>query len=882
VSPPHGAEPAPIPFTQETLERSIPERFRAMVEIHASRTAIHHGGARWTYEDLDARAGAIAARVRAAAGAPGGIVALRVPQSADLIAAMLGILEAGHAYVPLYPGEPPGAIRAMLQRIEARAVVASADRADEVTEPAAGLCPIVTLDPAWAPAPSERARPRVPPGALACVYFTSGTTGAPKGVMDVHRNVLHNVMRYTRTLGFGPSDRMTLLQASTFSGVASTIFGALLNGATLLPYDIRRDGIGPPLARWLAGSGATLYHSVPTIFRSVCFEAMAYPSVRLVRLEGDAAAPTDVLRFRRHFGANAVLVNGLAATETGLTRQFFLRPGDRVPDHVLPVGYPVEDVDVKILDAEGNEVASGDSGEIVACGRYLSPGYWRDDARTARAFRPDPNDAGMRRYHSGDGGRMRADGCVEHRGRQGDQIKIHGEWIDLPWIERACERVPGVEAAAVAAGRAADGEAVLNAYLVPSGDTPPTFAAFRAALEHVLPPFMVPSIVWTVDALPATGVGKLDRAALETIEATRLTRDDRWRPPLDGTEEALAAIWRHVLKVPQVGRFDRFSDLGGDSLSAAAVLTEIETQLGRTLSLGELLEAHTVADLAGLLRDEGRALHHSALIHVQPSGAATPLFCVHDLESDAFLFAALARRLGRGQPLFALRYRAGEPLGDVPRSLPALASRYVDDLRTVRPRGPYRLAGFCFGAVVALEMARQLEAAGEAVDRLALLNVTPFDLPDLVSAAAWRRFRTDLPARVRYLASKPGRTQWLADRLSRTIRDGIARARMPSLLRVAPPTRPARADEVRHLLQSAFRAHRAAAFHGPILLALAAETLALYTDHPAEAWRPLGGRVTLTVHPKDGYGMLSEPDVGDLAHDLARWLGAGADGPAGG
>jgi non-ribosomal peptide synthetase component F len=278
-------------------------------------------------------------------------VALLLPQGSDLVAAILGVLKAGKFYVGLDASYPSARLVDTMRDVRARLVVTAAQYRDT----AALLIPsddavILAEDFVAAEDPGEPAA-RAAPGDLAYLFYTSGSTGLPKGVVDSHRNVLHNVMRYTNTLHIGPTDRMTLLQSASFSGSVSSLFGAILNGACTCPIDPRALS-SERLSRWLTHERITIYHSVPALFRYVLRGGGHFPDVRIVRLEGDQAAKSDLRLFARHFPAGARLVNGLGTTETGLVRQFFASGTDDVPGHALPVGYAVQDMEVSILDPD--------------------------------------------------------------------------------------------------------------------------------------------------------------------------------------------------------------------------------------------------------------------------------------------------------------------------------------------------------------------------------------------------------------------------------------------------------------------------------------------------------------------------------------------------
>ena len=354
----------------------------------------------------------------------------------------------------------------------------------------------------------------VPPDAVAYVFHTSGSTGRPKGVYDTHRNVLHNILRYTNALRIGHDDRLTLLQSCSFSGSVSSLLCALLNGAATFPFNVRREG-SQRLAEWLREEQITIYHSVPTIFRSFLSGDARFPDVRCIRLEGDRSSRVDVDLFRRHFEPGCLLVNGLGTTETGIARQFFVDHETEVDDGVLPVGYPVRDVDVCLLDQEGDQVEIGQVGEIAVRSAYLASGYWGRPDLTEAAFRPDPAGGRGRVYRTGDMGRMRRRRMSRVSGAHG----LRPEGAGKQHRARRDRDGPPAPAGAGRGGRddvrgRAAMRSQLVAYLVPSSGARISPTVLHRRLAETLPEFMIPSLFVPLDALPLDANGKLDRRVL--------------------------------------------------------------------------------------------------------------------------------------------------------------------------------------------------------------------------------------------------------------------------------------------------------------------------------------------------------------------------------
>jgi amino acid adenylation domain-containing protein len=594
--------PAFVPFDRAALEGSIARRFEAQADACPGRLALGSGEAAWTYEMLDWSANGVARALLSVREPLPGPVVLLIEQGPALVAAILGVLKSGGVYVPLETAHPAGHVTSVVKEARAGLILADAAGAALAAEAAPGI-PVVRVDRAIAAGGTERFGRSVEADAPAYIYYTSGSTGRPKGVVDTHRNVLHNVMRYTNSLGIDRDDRLTLLQSPSFSGAVSSMFGALLNGAGVFPYDVRRLGTAG-LGRWLVRERVTIYHSVPGLFHLAAGGAAAFPDLRLIRLEGDQVSRRDWALFRERFQSNCLLVNGLGATECGLVRQFFIDRTMPAPDGVVPVGYPVEDMEIRVLDEAGRPVAAGEVGEIVVRSRYLASGYHERPDLTASAFTPDPAEPGIRTYRTGDLGRLHPDGCLDHLGRRDARLKIRGQWVDLAEVEAALLGAQGVHEAAVRVHGGATGEPRLVAYIVPRDDPGPATSAVRAYLAARLSAAAVPASFVTVARLPLTRNGKVDRAALPSPSSDRPDLETEFVSPRTGLERAIAAMWAEVLELEAIGVYDNFFDLGGDSLGLSRVHGRLQDRLGTEFSIATLFEHLTIDALAGYLDRE--------------------------------------------------------------------------------------------------------------------------------------------------------------------------------------------------------------------------------------------------------------------------------------
>lgn len=732
-----------VPFLPEAVESSLVARFRAQIAAWPDRPAVGAGGVTVSYHELGERADRLARTLVAELGDGSEPIALLLPQGIDLVVAVLGVLAAGKLYLGLDGAFPPALLEDMVADSGARVILSTSSLAEVTTRAAGSGAEVWSLDELDLPGPGRAPPlPEIEPHRPAYLFFTSGSTGRPKGVVDCHRNVLHNVMRYTNSLRIRASDRMTLLQTAGFSGSVSSLFGALMNGACSLPLDLRATSPAG-LARWLAEERVTIYHSVPAIFRSAFSQRESFPDLRVVRLEGDQAAKADVRLFASRAPPHAVLVNGLGTTETGLVRQFFVSPSEEPEGIVLPVGYPVADMVVEVVDDDGVPARSGAVGEIAVTSRYLATGYWRDPERTALRFRRSAEDPSLRTYRTGDLGRMRPDGCLEHLGRTGSRVKIRGHTVELAEVELALLDLPPVGAAAVVVEERDGTGPRLIAYWAPAPGAATTTAALRASLAERVAPHMLPALFIELTSLPLTVNGKVDRAALPSPSPGRRATTAAYMDPQNLLQRQLVSIWEDILATSPVGVHDDFLELGGDSLTAMMVLARVQKELDVEPSPDWMLSEWTVAGLATrILSDRPRP--PLPLVSVQEGSGGAPLIYVHgDYLSGGYYCLRLAGAMGPEVPFVAVT-PSGLDGKEVAASYEEMARLHLEAIRAFQPCGPYHLGGTCNGGLVAFEIARLLVEEGEEVRTLALF------------AASARNVRFRFIRRARDLASKVG------------------------------------------------------------------------------------------------------------------------------
>lgn len=681
------------------------ELFEEQVRRHATAIALVEGEETVTYAELNRRANQVAWRLREQGVGADDVVAVTLPRSIDLMVALVGIIKAGAAYLALDPAWPMERRRALMDDAAVKAVVGEGALYDD--------------------RPSPDPQPVGGPDRLAYVCFTSGSTGKPKGVAVAHRGVVRTV----RNVNYAVlDDREVFLQMAPIAFDASTfeVWGALLNGARLVvmpagPVDLETLGASLGL------------HDISTLWLTTgLFNVMVEERVqdlqglRQLLFGGEAASPEHVERARIHL-PGVRLVNMYGPTENTTFSTFHAVDADRAVDGSLPIGRPVSNASIFILDEHRQPVPIGVPGEIYVGGDGVARGYVNRAELTAERFLDD--DLRGRLYRTGDRGRWRADGSILFLGRVDRQLKVRGYRIEPGEIEAVMARHEAVRQCLVTGlPDRASGGLRLVAFVVLDGGTPA--AELRRFMKERLPDYMVPTLR-VVDHLPLNANGKVDVSALTT--APEVGPDDP-SVPADSLEQQLAQVWQEVLKVPQVGIHDRFFDLGGHSLLGARLVSRMEQLTGYSISLSTLFEAQTVAQMARRLRD-GAAESWTSVVPLQAQGVHAPIFWVHTLGGDNAggfsYYRRLVELLGPDQPSYGIRAPA-VPFDCIER----MSADYIEQVLRIQPRGPYYLGGFCIGGTIAFEMGRQMHDRGLDVRLVVAIDTGPGTSAQASGAAA--------------------------------------------------------------------------------------------------------------------------------------------------
>ncbi|HVQ05684.1 MAG TPA: amino acid adenylation domain-containing protein [Burkholderiaceae bacterium] len=828
---------------------------------------------RFTYQELFDASERLANQLCAHGVRAGDAVGLYVERSVGAVLALLAIVKAGAAYVPLDPADPVPRTLAVLRDAGIGTVISQRSLASRL--PRADTR-VLELEQLWAlPAAAPAAAVVAPEAdALAYIMFTSGTTGVPKGVCVTHRNVARLVCN-TDYIELGPEE--TLLQFAPLAFDASTleIWGALLNGAHLVVHSSHVP-TASDLAQTLRQHRiTTLWLTAGLFHQMVESELPALAAVRQVLAGGDVLSVPHVQKLL-DAKTGGVVVNGYGPTEnTTFTCCHRMLPGQQLSDTV-PIGRPIANTRVYLLDELGQPVPPRVAGELFAAGDGVARGYLGAVEATASRFLADPFDArpGSRMYRTGDLARWRADGTIEFLGRRDRQVKVRGFRVELEEVEDALRHGPGVGDAAVVARRDASGSHALVGYVVAREGGSIDTGAVKRALAERCPPYMVPAALMQLDVLPLTPNGKLDRAALpepNTLEPVR----HEVVGPRTVVEAQLHAILERVLGRSGIGVTDNFFELGGHSLLAVRFFAQIERAFGIKLPVSTLFLAPDVAQLARRLQDEGFRSPWSSLVPIHGEGSRRPLFMVPGIGGNVLCYGDLGRLLGPDQPLYGLQARGLDDREAPFERIEPMAAHYVTEIRSMQPHGPYRLGGTCFGGVVAYEMARQLRAAGETVELLFVLEAWPPPQRPISSSARMRshQIRFLVSAIKRNLAALRGMN--LARRIGALIKGLKAVGEMASQGDVYRGDRAHMyVDRVSLANERALSLYRVQPYDGVLRCAIAARR-SFTGDDTRQVWRQMAPRDYQQVElPATDSGMML---LLPCAESLAQWMRAAID-----
>jgi amino acid adenylation domain-containing protein len=813
-----------------------------------------------TYRDLNVRANRLAHFLRSVGVAPESIVGICLEPSIEVVVATLAVLKAGGAYLPLDPGFPPDRLRYMVGDAQASYLLTQGSLAPLFEESPARQIVLDGRDDfqSW-----SELNPINPCSLqnLAYVIFTSGSTGKPKGSLIVHEGLYNLVKASVRDHEITPGSRVLNFFSFGFDGSVLTIFPALAGGATL--HLARREELMSPsdVHRLLREKGITTILMTPSALAHI--PSRDLPDLTTVICGGEVC-PREV---GMEWGKGRRFVNDYGPTETTVAAAQFPFHGTSDGPGSLPIGRPLANCRLFVLDRHLRPVPIGVAGELFIAGEGVGRGYLGRPGLTAECFLPDPfgSEPGGRMYRTGDLVRFLSDGNLEFLGRIDDQVKIRGFRIELGEIEAVLASVPGVREALTTVREDVPGDKRIVGYLVPQSGVALSQEELGAHLKVQLPSYMIPSDFVTVDAFPLTPTGKVDRKALPAPGTARRVAEGVHLEPRDDTEKRLVTIWEEVLQKRPIGVTDNFFDLGGHSFLAVRLLAQIQSQFGKEVPMVALFQDPTVEHLARMLRDKDEVSTGATLVQLRKGGSQPPLFFVHPTGGSVHWYSSLTKHLDGERPVFGLQAKGLGGQEDLDTTIEAMASGYVHAITDKHPAGPYNIAGWSLGVVIAFEVARQLRMMEREVSLLAILDQGPEvpirEEPSDDAELLFNIFSSYFPVDLEYLRTLDNDEQFRF-MLKRAQRAGIV-----------PPF--VRRKNFRHYIMinkvqtQAWRAYVAKPYPGRISLFRSEELVSRSGSQPDLGWAKLAqGGMDLVDVPGDHMSMMEMPHVRYLAEKL--------------
>lgn len=862
-------------FPQDTC---IHELFEQQVRRTPNAVALVFEGATLSYGQLNARANQLAHHLRALGVKPDSRVAICLERRFEMVIALLAVLKAGGAYVPLDPSYPAERLHHMLADSQPVALLL-----ERGVRPVFGdlpkTLPVLELDQTWQFCADQ---PHTDPGRaaigltashLAYVIYTSGSTGAPKGAMNEHRAV-SNRLAWTQR-AYRLDSRDAVLQKTSFSFDVSVweFFWPLFVGARLVIA--KPGGHKDPayLCEVITRNRITTMHFVPSMLQVFLEQAEVGKCSSLVRVlcSGEALPATLVRRFQQWMPA-VELHNLYGPTEAAVDVTAWACPV-KFQRAVVPIGRPIANTRIYILDGRRQPVPVGVAGELYIGGVQVARGYLNRPELTAERFLPDAFAEQGRMYRTGDLARWLPDGTIEYLGRNDSQVKLRGFRIELGEIETALAEQPGVLGAAAAVRQDRTGEKFIAAYIIPDPDCRPEAEKLRDALRRKLPDYMVPSRLAFLSELPLSPNGKIDRRKLPDVDAERPGSGREFVAPRNDLERKLAQIWEAILGHAPIGVRDNFFELGGHSLLGTRMLYRVEKATGARLALAALFTDPTIEQLAATIAREKPDWHPPVqVIPLRTSGSRPPFFCV--CFGTWPMYRPLLRHLDEDQPFYGLDLDPS--IADhlcPPYRIEDVAEHLARAIREQQPEGPYYIGGYCISGILAFETARVLAAQGAHVELVTMFlsyNPAPQNLFSNRTQANLLLRRVSLRKIVEHLRNlwrTAGAQPYLRPRVNDFTRDlNLMVWLMTLAFRSLLGQR--RFRDVREILFHAAKRYNPGAYSGRVVLLRSAEEGTRVTKDPFSGWGEVAHDIEMFRIPGDDIEIFDEPNVAVFARTL--------------
>ncbi|TCP59140.1 amino acid adenylation domain-containing protein [Tumebacillus sp. BK434] len=713
-----------VEFPRDTL---LHELFEAQAAQTPERIASIYGDDTMTYAELEARANQLAHYLIAQGVGPDVPVGVCIERSHHLVVALIGILKAGGAFMPIDTEAPTARIAQLAEEASAPVCLTQAHLRDKMPE---DVCSFVYVDEQWddiSNRSADKPQLELTPKHLVSIYYTSGSTGKPKGVASTHEGWVNRMCWMQRYHQLRQDETVLQKTTLTFDDSAVEFYWPLMVGARIAlmaPGDHRDPrAILDAAIKYQAAAVQFVPSMLSMVVEAITPEDRAQlDCLRNVVSSGEGLQPELVRLFQERIGCR--LHNTWGATEVSIDSTVqTCTEADAADEGYVSVGRPIDNNQVYVLDSNLQPVPIGVVGDLYLAGIGLARNYHNNEARTAEAFVSNPFIPGERMYKTGDRGYFRTDGTIKFVGRQDNQIKVRGMRVELGEIETVVGQHPDVRESAVIAHEFVPGDKRLIAYVAPHHEIELNIADIRAFMQAKLPEHMVPSFFVALDKMPLTANGKVDRRALPIPSDGSFSRDVEYVAPRDMLEVQIVQVWEDLLGVRPIGIRDNFFSLGGHSLLAVRLMSKLQNQFKNDLPLAALFQGGTIEHLAALIRrDQQEQGEVKSLIGFKTTGSRTPFFVVHEGTGGVLDYVELSRTMDPEQPLYAFQARGMQDDRPAHARIEEAAAAYIQEMRELQPEGPYYLAGYCFGGIIAYEMARQLRLQQQEIALLGLFD----------------------------------------------------------------------------------------------------------------------------------------------------------------
>ncbi|MBD1391852.1 non-ribosomal peptide synthetase [Mucilaginibacter glaciei] len=663
----------------------------------------------------------------------GDVVGLALDRTPEMIMCLVAIMKTGAAYVPLDPEYPKDRIEFMLEDSGAKVLLTSQKYKGHY----AGNTVEVLIEEALAKSenyPAEEPEVEVTGKDLAYILYTSGSTGKPKGVQIPHGALVNLELSMQKKPGMTPADKILAVATISFDIAGLDLYLPLVTGAQIVLADSLTAKDGRALLDIVRSENITIMQATPYTWRMM-LEVGWNEYLPLKVFTGGEAFPKDLAE--KLLPISKEVWNLYGPTET--TIYSIIKQITDAND--ITIGWPIDNTQIYIVDEQMQNHTDGEIGEILIGGAGVSWGYWNREELTVEKFIDNPfsDIPGDKIYRTGDLGKYKPDGDIVYLGRIDHQVKVRGYRIELGEIEFNLGKQPDIKDAVVVAREDTPGMPRLVAYLtLPTGQVgvpeSTQITNWEQALLAVLPEYMVPDDWVLLESIPSTPNGKIDRKALPKPDYSHINRTGEYVAPRSDNEKMVARIWEEMMGLEKISIMDNFFQLGGRSLVAVKIMAKIEQETGKRLPLATLFEYSTVEQLAARLEVDEASISWKSLVPIKPQGTKMPLYIVHGAGLNVLLFNALAMNMDDEQPVYGLQARGLNGVDEPLDVMEEIAANYIEEIVAHDPIGPYAIAGYSLGGMIAYEMAKQMLAAGKDVKLLAMFDTyaeqtTKFDSP---------------------------------------------------------------------------------------------------------------------------------------------------------